>query len=205
VLDDRYTPWSDIGGGALDFVFIALDMTADVQLARAEDVKGRDERGGIGRATIPLTSARIRDFSQRRPLSLSLLRFNMLARPAFASLANAATRRQTVMIPRLTLAAFRTISTTPRRALATPVDKPSESPNGPLSELSDAPDHLSKHSFGQKGPAPGVGMASAGDEPGKVHPSYGNGQSALDKAAHLFFFTEIIRGKYPVSGEFRVS
>ena len=39
---------------------------------------------------------------------------------------------------------------------------------------------------------------SAADEPGKDYDPYKDGPSAIDKAVHLFFFTEIIRGACPV-------
>ena len=43
-------------------------------------------------------------------------------------------------------------------------------------------------------PKVGVGRQSAGAELGKYVDPYKNGPSALDKAAELFFFTEILRG-----------
>jgi hypothetical protein len=111
----------------------------------------------------------------------------------WASLVGAATRRQAVVVPRSTLLAFRQFSNTTRRSLAEPVHK-FPLGNEPLDKAANAPDHLEKHSFGQKGPGLGSGLATAGDEPGKEI-SYKDGPSALDKAVHLFFFTEIIRGK----------
>jgi len=39
-----------------------------------------------------------------------------------------------------------------------------------------------------------TGTLSAEDEPGKYVDPYKGGQSAIDKAVHLFFFTEILRG-----------
>ena len=45
-----------------------------------------------------------------------------------------------------------------------------------------------------KSPQPGTGTYSARDEPGKYVGPYEGGPSALEKAAHLFFFTEIARG-----------
>ena len=38
-------------------------------------------------------------------------------------------------------------------------------------------------------------MLDAKDEFGKLANPYKDGPSALEKAAHLFFFTEIVRGK----------
>jgi hypothetical protein len=141
------------------------------------------------------TSGRPVDLRQsaRRTLSLSYFARNMISRPLVATMANAATRRQVVVVPRSALVAFRSISTTRRLGFASPVDKL------PLEKSGDRDtkvDPISGYTFGQKGPPLGVGMASADDEPGKIHPSYKDGPSALTKAAHLFFFTEIIRGAH---------
>ncbi|KIK29238.1 hypothetical protein PISMIDRAFT_89600 [Pisolithus microcarpus 441] len=46
-----------------------------------------------------------------------------------------------------------------------------------------------------KSPPLGTGTLTAKDEPGKDIDPYKNGPSAIDKAVHLFFFTEIIRGR----------
>ncbi|KAI0375878.1 NADH dehydrogenase Fe-S protein 8 [Pilatotrama ljubarskyi] len=43
---------------------------------------------------------------------------------------------------------------------------------------------------------------SAVDEPGKDYDPYKDGPSAIDKAVHLFFFTEIIRGMWIVLEQF---
>ena len=45
-----------------------------------------------------------------------------------------------------------------------------------------------------KSPPLGAGSLTAKDEPGKDIDPYKDGPSAIDKAVHLFFFTEIIRG-----------
>jgi len=45
-----------------------------------------------------------------------------------------------------------------------------------------------------KSPRLGTGTYSAKDEPGNYVNPYQGGPSALEKAAHLFFFTEIVRG-----------
>lgn len=45
-----------------------------------------------------------------------------------------------------------------------------------------------------RSPPLGAGSLTAKDEPGKDIDPYHGGQSAIDKAVHLFFFTEIIRG-----------
>lgn len=42
----------------------------------------------------------------------------------------------------------------------------------------------------------GTGVYSARSEPGKYLNPYEGGPSALEKAAHLFFFTEIVRGAF---------
>ena len=42
----------------------------------------------------------------------------------------------------------------------------------------------------------GTSVYSARDEPAKYVNPYEGGQSALEKAAHLFFFTEIVRGAF---------
>ncbi|KAN0126721.1 NADH-quinone oxidoreductase [Russula decolorans] len=47
-----------------------------------------------------------------------------------------------------------------------------------------------------------TGVHSARDEPGKYVNPYEGGQSALEKAAHLFFFTEIVRGMWLVLEQF---
>ena len=47
-----------------------------------------------------------------------------------------------------------------------------------------------------KSPRLGTGVYSARDEPGKYVNPYEGGPSALEKAAHLFFFTEIVRGAF---------
>ncbi|KAI0774486.1 NADH-quinone oxidoreductase [Fomes fomentarius] len=43
---------------------------------------------------------------------------------------------------------------------------------------------------------------TAADEPGKDYDPYKDGPSAIDKAVHLFFFTEIIRGMWLVLEQF---
>lgn len=49
-----------------------------------------------------------------------------------------------------------------------------------------------------KSPSLGTGTLTAKDEPDKDFDPYKNGPSAIDKAVHLFFFTEIIRGIWPL-------
>jgi hypothetical protein len=50
-----------------------------------------------------------------------------------------------------------------------------------------------------KSPRLGTGDYSTRDEPGKYVNPYEGGPSALEKAAHLFFFTEIVRGWFTVA------
>jgi NADH dehydrogenase (ubiquinone) Fe-S protein 8 len=122
----------------------------------------------------------------------------MLARSSqavLASLAHASASRHSATLPQTTVQAIRQLSSTSRVRFATPADKlpvgsePENPGNKPAKNV------LSEHSFGQKGPPLGSGMASAGDEPGKVK-SYSEGPSALEKAVNLFFLTEIVRGTY---------
>ena len=49
-----------------------------------------------------------------------------------------------------------------------------------------------------KSPRLGTGVYSARDEPDKYVNPYEGGPSALEKAAHIFFFTEIVRGSFNV-------
>ncbi|KAG2060160.1 Ndufs8, NADH:ubiquinone oxidoreductase 23 kd subunit [Suillus hirtellus] len=53
-----------------------------------------------------------------------------------------------------------------------------------------------------RSPPLGAGSLTAKDEPGKDIDPYKDGQSAIDKAVHLFFFTEIIRGMWIVLENF---
>ncbi|CDO73767.1 hypothetical protein BN946_scf185015.g95 [Trametes cinnabarina] len=50
--------------------------------------------------------------------------------------------------------------------------------------------------------SPGARIYTAADEPGKDFDPYKDGPSAVDKAVHLFFFTEIIRGMWIVLEQF---
>ena len=63
---------------------------------------------------------------------------------------------------------------------------------------STSPHHSHKHKdyLEPEAPvrSPGVHVYTAADEPGKDYDPYKDGPSAIDKAVHLFFFTEIIRG-----------
>ncbi len=64
--------------------------------------------------------------------------------------------------------------------------------------LQAQPAHDSSHDS-TKSSRLGTGVYSARDEPGKFVNPYKGGPSALEKAAHLFFFTEIVRGSFNVA------
>ena len=81
------------------------------------------------------------------------------------------------------LIAYRFLSTTSCRLHAQPIHTKHEEPSH--GHRLDPPGYKSPH---------GTGTLSAEDEPGKDLDPYKGGQSAIDKAVHLFFFTEIIRG-----------
>jgi NADH dehydrogenase (ubiquinone) Fe-S protein 8 len=83
------------------------------------------------------------------------------------------------------LIAYRLLSTTSRRSHAEPVNVKHHQDHFP-------PDRLDP-SGGLRSP-PGTAMLSAQDEAGKSVNPYKGGPSAIDKAVHLFFFTEILRG-----------
>jgi len=94
----------------------------------------------------------------------------------------------------LLLPAFRTLSTTPRLAHATPL------PGSP-----GHPHHAHPHASSAPSPTPrpvDTAFASAASEPGKYVNPYKGGPSALDKAMELFFFTEIVRGMWIVLEQF---
>ncbi|KAI0068571.1 NADH-quinone oxidoreductase [Artomyces pyxidatus] len=84
------------------------------------------------------------------------------------------------------LIAYRPISTTARRLQAEPVHG--------HSHVSDTSGHI-------KSPR-GTGSYSAVNEPDKYVDPYKDGPGALDKAANLFFFTEIARGMWLVLEQF---
>jgi NADH dehydrogenase (ubiquinone) Fe-S protein 8 len=80
--------------------------------------------------------------------------------------------------PSITLLSLRHFSSTPRTLQAQPA-----------------------HTSGNdsiKSPRLETGLYAVRDEPGKYVNPYEGGQSALEKAAHLFFFTEIVRGAFPL-------
>ncbi|RPD66944.1 NADH dehydrogenase Fe-S protein 8 [Lentinus tigrinus ALCF2SS1-7] len=95
-----------------------------------------------------------------------------------------------VAIPRSLALAYRWHSTAPRHQQHDPL-------------VSNKPrDHL-EPPVPPKSPSGGTTAAfTAADEPGKDYDPYKDGPSAIDKAVHLFFFTEIIRGMWLVLEQF---
>lgn len=104
------------------------------------------------------------------------------------TLAAAGARRPAPALPLAAVLARRALSTSLRRSDRGPIGSTSTRPT------ENDPDYFNKGRLGNKGPPLGSGVATAGDEPGKIPFSYENGPGALDKAVHLFFFTEILRG-----------
>ncbi|KAF8484638.1 NADH-quinone oxidoreductase [Russula ochroleuca] len=86
--------------------------------------------------------------------------------------------------PSVTLVSLRHLSTSRRTLQAQPTHS-----------TRDSPTHA-------KSPRLETGVYSARDEPGKYVNPYEGGPSALEKAAHLFFFTEIVRGMWLVLEQF---
>lgn len=83
--------------------------------------------------------------------------------------------------PSITLLSLRHFSTSRRSLQAQPAHKSSD----------DSTTHIQSQQLG-------TGVYSARNEPGKYVNPYEGGPSALEKAAHLFFFTEIVRGAFTV-------
>ncbi|EPS96005.1 NADH-ubiquinone oxidoreductase [Fomitopsis schrenkii] len=116
---------------------------------------------------------------------MSLLRALVTAGPSARVVA---TR---VAAPRTSaLLACRLISTSPCRHAVDPHAKRSE-PHDYLPELIEP-----------RSPGIKTAMYTAADEPGTDFDPYKDGPSAIDKAVHLFFFTEIIRGMWIVMEQF---
>lgn len=116
---------------------------------------------------------------------MSLLRALITAGP---SVRVVATR---VAAPRTSaLLAHRLISTSPCRHAVDPHAKRSET-HDYLPELIEP-----------RSPSIKTAMFTAADEPGTDFNPYKDGPSAIDKAVHLFFFTEIIRGASPMNGSY---
>ena len=85
-----------------------------------------------------------------------------------------------VAAPRSLALAYRWHSTAPRHQQLDPT-------------VSNKPrDHLQPPPI--RSPSSKTARFTAADEPGKDYDPYKDGPSAIDKAVHLFFFTEIIRG-----------
>lgn len=82
------------------------------------------------------------------------------------------------------LIAYRLLSTTARRSHAEPVN---------IKHQDTFPGHRVDPP-GFKSPQ-GTATYTAANEPGKELNPWKGGPSAIDKAVHLFFFTEIIRGE----------
>jgi len=94
----------------------------------------------------------------------------------------------------------RMISFSPIRRLAQPTTSPSALQSGPIktpNPLDSA--FASAGSEGSRKDAPASEPAQVG---GLSYPDYSKGPSALDKAAQLFFFTEILRGMWIVLEQF---
>jgi NADH dehydrogenase (ubiquinone) Fe-S protein 8 len=81
--------------------------------------------------------------------------------------------------PSIALFSLRHLSTSRRTLQAQPAHKSSD----------DSTTHIKSSRLG-------TGLHSTSDEPAKYVNPYEGGQSALEKAAHLFFFTEIVRGAF---------
>ncbi|OSX59463.1 hypothetical protein POSPLADRAFT_1071110 [Postia placenta MAD-698-R-SB12] len=96
-----------------------------------------------------------------------------------------------VVPPRASLLlANRLLSTTARRLHADPL------PGAP-----HTPDHL-HDVVAPRSPGTKPATFTAADEPGKDFDPYKDGPGAVDKAVHLFFFTEILRGMWIVLEQF---
>jgi NADH dehydrogenase (ubiquinone) Fe-S protein 8 len=99
------------------------------------------------------------------------------ARPALGLSARLIAARRTATHSPLVY--HRLLSSTPRRLLASPIGESNV-----------------------KSPPLGQGSASAAEEPGKDFNPYKDGPGALDKAVHLFFLTEIMKGPSTAIGVF---
>ena len=96
------------------------------------------------------------------------------------------------------VAAPRTSALLARRLISTSPCRHAVDPHTKRTETHDyLPELIEPRSPGIK-----TAMYTAADEPGTDFDPYKDGPSAIDKAVHLFFFTEIIRGAPPVSGSF---
>lgn len=88
---------------------------------------------------------------------------------------------------RLSPSSLRALSTTSRRTLAEPLPGDPHKHPQPKVQPADwvrSPEGTKTSTFGSK------------DTPGAYVDPYKNGPSAIEKTAELFFFTEIVRGKW---------
>jgi len=115
---------------------------------------------------------------------MSFIRALVSAGPAARLATRVAAPRASAML------AHRMLSTTSRL-----------SAQDPLLKDSQGPDHL-RDPVAPRSPGIKTAMLSAADEPGKDFDPYKDGPSAIDKAVHLFFFTEILRGMWIVLEQF---
>jgi len=112
--------------------------------------------------------------SERMVVTMSSTTINMaFARRAPLGLSTRLLLSPTTSTPSLHLVALRHLSTSRRTLQAQPAH--------------DSANYV-------KSPQLGTGVYSAKNEPDKYVNPYGGGPSALEKAAHIFFFTEIVRG-----------
>jgi len=126
--------------------------------------------------------------------------------PAVTPLAFA--RSRAAALPSLTAQRF--LSQSSRSQLATPVNHPAP-PSAPR-ELKSAPNNAAlfprdasgtdAQSPGSRHPGETQPGSAAAVQATEAYPDYSKGQSAIEKAAHLFFFTEIIRGMFIVLEQF---
>ncbi|KAI9638787.1 uncharacterized protein MKK02DRAFT_13311, partial [Dioszegia hungarica] len=89
-------------------------------------------------------------------------------------------------------ASFRSLHSTPFRLLATPQTGPQTVSSGPIKTPNPS----------QTANATGASAGALGTTAKAEYPDYSKGESALDKAAQLFFFTEILRGMWIVLEQF---
>lgn len=116
----------------------------------------------------------------RKLLLTSTARLPLTARPALLRLP----------LPRpLTATSTRTLSTSRLFNFAQPTTSPSTLQSGPIKTPNPKDAAL-------------AGIASKEQEGGVVYTDYSKGPSAIDKAAQLFFFTEILRGMWIVLEQF---
>lgn len=95
---------------------------------------------------------------------------------------------------------IRTLHSTPFRLLATPQTGPQTLSQGPIAtpNPAEASVRTGEHpgSHGAKIGGQQAGSGPVGTLAKAEYPDYSKGESALDKASQLFFFTEIVRGEF---------